>query len=184
LMQLFWRNAPDQVRQHVIWFLGNHLQMPTGQLPDDIRARGYDYWRVRMASGIAAAEKELYRKELGAISNWCRHSNIPADWLLEQILTLLNAGFAPSTGYAVIEWLAKQAGEDPSRAIAALELMLRNPHTEHWTYTTHKESIRAILVAGLGAGNPATVAKTKDTIGYLASIGETEYSSLTLPDAP
>lgn len=181
LMQAFWRSAPERARQHVMWFLGTHLQLPPDKLPDDIRARGYAYWNARLSAGVAATDKEPFRKELGAIASWCRHDSIPADWLLEQMLKMLAAGFAPSSGYTVVEWLAKVAVDDPDRSIDALELLLRNPHTEHWTYTTHKESIRAILTGALNSGNPEIAAKARATIGYLASIGEGKYLNLTRP---
>jgi hypothetical protein len=155
--------------------------LPSDKLPDDIRVRGYGYWNARLSAGVAATDKEPFRKELGAIASWCRHDGIPADWLLEQMLTMLAAGFAPSSGYTVVEWLAKVSGDDPKRTIDALELLLRNPNTEHWTYTTHKESMRTILTAALTSGNSESAAKAEATIGYLVSIGEGEYLNLTRP---
>ena len=78
----------------------------------------------------------------------------------------------------MVEWLAKISVDEAVNAIEALGLLLRNPHTEHWTYTTHKESIRAILV---NSGIPEASVKAEATIGYLASIGESEYLNLTRP---
>jgi hypothetical protein len=182
LMQAFWRTAPERARQHVIWFLGSHLQLPADKLADDIRARGYAYWTTRLAAGLAATDKEPFRNELGAVASWCRHDNIPADWLLDQMLKMLSGGYAPSSGYTVVEWLAKVSTDDAARSIDVLELLLRNPHIDHWTYTTHKESVRTILLAALNSGIPEASAKAEATIGFLASIGETEYLNLMPPD--
>ncbi len=94
---------------------------------------------------------------------------------------MLAAGYAPSSGYTVVEWLAKISVDEAANTIEALGLLLRNPHTEHWTYTTHKDSIRAILEAALDCGIPEASVKAEATIGYLASIGESEYLNLTRP---
>jgi len=184
LMQAFWRAAPGRTRQHVIWFLGSHLQLPAGELLDDVRARGMAYWDTRLSAGLKASDKDPYRKELGSITSWCRHINIPTDWLLEQMLKMLEGGFAPNSGYTVVEWLEKVAADDPARSMQILGLLLRNPHTEHWTYTTHKNSIRAILAAALSSGNSESVAQAEAAIGYLASIGEGEYQNLLPPSNP
>ncbi len=181
LMQGFWNNAPGQARQHLIWFLGSYLQLPADKLPAEMRARGYAYWDARLSAGIAASDKEPFRKELGAIATWCRHDTIPTEWLLGQILEMLAAGFAPNTGYTVVEWLAKNSETFPDQAINALELLLRNPHTDHWTYTTHRSAIRTILASALASGNQQCAAQAEATIGYLASIGEGEYLNLTRP---
>jgi hypothetical protein len=94
---------------------------------------------------------------------------------------MLAAGFAPNTGYTVVEWLAKNSETFPDQAINALELLLRNPHTDHWTYTTHRSAIRTILASALASGNQQCAAQAEATIGYLASIGEGEYLNLTRP---
>jgi hypothetical protein len=181
LMQGFWNNAPGQARQHLIWFLGSYLQLPADKLPAEMRARGYAYWDARLSAGIAATDKEPFRKELGAIATWCRHDAIPTDWLLGQLLAMLTAGFAPNSGYSVVEWLAKNAETFPSQAVNVLELLLRNPHTDHWTYTTHRNAIRTILASALASGNEQCAAQAEATIGYLASIGEGEHLNLTRP---
>jgi hypothetical protein len=146
-----------------------------------LRARGYAYWDARLAAGIVATDKEPFRKELGSIATWCRHDAIPADWLLGQLLNMLEAGFAPSSGYSVVEWLAKHAETFPGRAIQALELLLRNPRTDHWTYTTHRSAIRTILAVALANEDQQCAVQAEATIGYLASIGEGEYLNLTRP---
>lgn len=125
--------------------------------------------------------KEPFRKELGAIATWCIHDAISPDWLLSQLLKMLDAGFAPNSGYSVVEWLAKHAETFPGRAIQALELLLRNPQTDHWTYTTHRSAIRTILAGALASGDQKCAAQAEATIGYLASIGEGEYLNLTRP---
>jgi hypothetical protein len=95
---------------------------------------------------------------------------------------MLAAGFAPNSGYTVVEWLAKNSEKFPDQAINALELLLRNSHTDHWTYTAHRSAIRTILTSALASGNQQCAAQAEATIGYLASIGEGEHLNLTRPD--
>ena len=94
---------------------------------------------------------------------------------------MLVAGFSPSSGYTVVEWLAKISDTAPDQTVTALELFLRNPHTDRWSYTPHKSAIRAVLTNALTSGSPECADKAAATIGYLASIGEGEYVSLIRP---
>lgn len=185
LMKPFWNKAPSAVRKHAIWFLGTQLQFPPDRLPEKVRLRGLAYWDARLAAGIAANDKEPFREELGGIASWCRHPNIDAKWLLDQMKRMLSAGFAPSAGYTVVEWLAKLVFEDVEGPLEVLQALLKNPHLDHWTYATHKDSIRTILAGGMQSENSATVKRAEETISLLASLGETEYLDLIRSsDAP
>ncbi len=182
LMQAFWSASPGRVRQHVIWFLGNHLERTPEQLSDDARSRAVHYWQTRLDTARSASNKEPFRKEIGAIATWCRHDNIPADWLLTQMMIALKADFAPNSGYTVVEWMAKHIEEDTARIVEAFELTVRNKHSDHWTYIAHKDAVRVILRTGMASPDPEVLERSKALISYLASIGENEY--LALLNAP
>jgi hypothetical protein len=141
----------------------------------------YAYWDARLSAGIAATDKVPFRNELGAIASWCRHEGIPTDWLLGQILEMLEYGFAPNPGYTIVEWLAKISDGAPDQTINALELLLRSSQTDHWTYTAHRNAIRIILANALASGKQQCIAQAEATISYLASIGEGEYLNLNRP---
>lgn len=184
IMSYFWERAPAQVRRHVMGFLGRELQLPPDALPEECTARGRAYWETRLNTAISSSVPDDYREELGAISQWFIHdaANIAPLWLLDQLLLMLKSGFAPSHGYSVIEWLGKIASAYPDKAVEVFSEMLNSRHLNHWTYTTHRMPVRAILENGLQAANPETAQRTRDVISLLATIGETGYLDLVRPN--
>jgi len=184
MMDSFWHRAPAQVRGHVMGFLGRELQLPPDRLSDECRRRGRAYWETRLNAGISSDNRDDYREELGAIGQWFIHDAVNLDpvWLLDQLLRMLKMGFAPNNAYSAVEWLGRIASAHPDKAVEVFSEVLNNPHLNHWTYTTHRVSIRAILENGLQGGSPETVQRTRDVISVLATIGETSYLDLVRPE--
>ena len=65
---------------------------------------------------------------------------------------MLQAGFAPTDAFSVVDWLAKIAQRNVDRAVEILSALLRNPHIDQWAYMTQREPIRTVLAEGLERG--------------------------------
>ena len=130
---------------------------------------------------MGSSNPALFRAELGVISQWCGKENIDPAWLLDQLLQMLNADYAPRGGYTIPEWLAKLAPAYPDKTVAVLSALLTSPHIEHWTYTMHRDSIRTILETGLRQGMKETVGRVHEVVSFLSTVGETSYVDLILP---
>lgn len=177
IIEAFWRTDAPRARQHAMTFLGRQLQLPPARLPDDMRARAMGYWDARLSAAESTSDKDTFRLELGAIGRWFGQEGIESNWLIEQLLRLLKAGFSPNSGYSVIEWLGKVASSRPEQAIEVLSSMLKTPYREPWTYL-NRVSIRTILIESLEHGTTESVRRAQETISYLASLGETSYLDL------
>ena len=183
LLEKFWRRAPDSVRRHAMWFVGNQISRPTSEVPDHVKARGLAYWENRLAEAIKSGRPDAYRQELGVISQWCFHGQVDETWLCEQLIGMLRAGFAPTDAFSVVEWLQEIAPRLIDRAVEVLALLLRHPQVDQWAYMTQREPIRGVLSEGLARGTNQTVERVNETIGFLSSIGETSYLDLVRPSA-
>ena len=181
LMQAFWQKAPERARVHAMSLLGRDLSLPPEKLEEQYRARGLRYWEGRLAAATAASNPAWFRAELGVISQWCGKENIDPAWLLDQLLQMLNAGYAPTSGYTISEWLAKLAPAYPNKTVAVLSALLTCPHIEHWTYTTRRDCIRTILETGLRQGTKDTAARVHEVVSFLSSVAETSYIDLIRP---
>src|ERR1700756_575801 len=140
-----------------------------------MKARGFEYWERRLQPGIRSSQPENFRGELGAISHWCFHGQAEEEWLCEQLLRMLRAGFAPNDAYNVVEWLQKIAPRRIDRAVEVMQPLLRHPRTDRWAYITQREPIRAVLTEGLASGTTETIQRVKEIIGFLSTVGETSY---------
>jgi hypothetical protein len=165
----------------VIGFLGRELQLSPVKLTDAWRARGRIYWEMRLSAAIASDHRDDFRRELGAISQWfahTAHTGIDPIWLLDQLLRMMKAGFAPNNGYGIMKWLGAEAPSQPDKAVELLSLLINNPNLEIWTFTTERASIRAVLENGLQMGNNETTERARDVVNYLATVAETSYLDL------
>jgi hypothetical protein len=176
LLELFWSEAPLRMRQHAIWYVGTQLAQPG--ISNEIRARGFAYWERRLAAAKSAADPEPFRKELGAIGQWCFRDQIDDVWLSEQLLDMMKAGFLPTDAFSVVTRLQKISSRHADQAVAVLQALLTNPLVDRWSYMTQRDSIRDVLSAGLARGTAETVTRAEELISFLSTIGETSYIDL------
>jgi hypothetical protein len=181
-MNAFLAQAPGPVRRHSIGYLGRTLQLPDKDLPEKNRVRARRFWEMRLAAASSASDKDHYREELGAIGQWFIHDavNIDPGWLFDQLLKLFSAGFAPSNGYSLIEWLGRFATSHPGKTIAVFAEMVNSAEFGHATYITHTGPIRTILQQGL-LSDTETAQRTRDIISVLATVGQPGYLDLLRP---
>jgi len=183
LLEQFWRDAPAGVRRHAMWFVGKQVSSPSSEVPEHVKARGLAYWERRLAEAEQSKQPDLYREELGVISQWCFHGQVDELWLCEQLIRMLKAGFAPTEAFSVVEWLGKIAPRQVDRAVEVMDALLRHPGVDQWAYMTHREAIRAMLSEGLARGTPETVERVRKIVGFLSTRGETSYLDLDRPTA-
>ena len=70
------------------------------------------------------------------IGQWCSRNENDADWLLNQLLEMLRAGFVPGSGYSVMLWLAKLFQTHIDRVVEVLAAYFTCP----WTCTRFSEN--------------------------------------------
>jgi hypothetical protein len=178
LLEQFWRNAPSRLRQHAMWFLGQQMALPTADLPDVMRARGFSYWERRLAAAVNSMKPDSFRMELGGIGQWHLRDQIDDLWLINQLLAMLRAGFVPTDAFNVVEWLSKVSSRHSDLAAEVLTALLMNPNVDRWAYLTQQECIRAVFKDGLANGTTATITRVEEAISFLSSVGETGYLDL------
>lgn len=183
MMNLFWKRASVRTRQRAMGFLGRELQLPPDKLPGKYRTKAISYWEVRLVAAIAADDPDNYRAEVGAIGQWFIHDavNIEPAWLLEQLLRMLKAGFAPNNAFELVKWLGQHSLSLADKTTEVLSELLTNPHVSRSTFMTHQTSIRSILKNGLQSGDVATVQRARDAISVFATKGEPGYLDLVRP---
>ena len=181
LLDQFLRKASPRLRQHAMWWLGVQLKLPLDKFPEELRAKALAYWEARLAAGEAALDRTGFQEELGSIGLWCEHHQLAPDWIFDQMLRLLRAGYAPTSAYSVVEWLAKIVAAHPDRAVEVLEALVANPAADR--YLGQENSIRAILTVGHTSGTSATVRRVDEVVSYMASSGQTGYLDVLRPRA-
>jgi hypothetical protein len=67
---------------------------------------------------------------------------------MDQLLRMLNAGFAPNDAIGVIDKLADQVPENVDKVVEITKALLRQPNVEAWIFASQSESLRKILTEG------------------------------------
>jgi hypothetical protein len=178
VFQLFWDTAPASTRQHAIWFIGIQLELPSDRITDAKRARAYAYWAGRLEAAKSSSTPDYFREEVGAIGQFFFRKRIPDEWLMDQILLMSQAGFAPNESYSVMDRLVKISPNFPDRAAEVLAALVKNRHFDQWVYMGQSAGIRTVFVNGLATGLPATASSVAESINYLAAMGDTGYLDL------
>ena len=181
LLEQFELHASASLRRHAMWFLGNEVSKPPTMMPDDVRARGLAYWERRMTAAKAATNRSDYVEELGTISHWCFHDAVDELWLSDQLLAMLEIRLLPGYVYGTVEWLEKLATRQVDRAVEVLWSLIRCEDVEHWNYMTDQAHIRFVLSEGRDKGTPETVARVREAISYLATVGGSGFMDLEPP---
>ena len=117
------------------------------------------------------------------ISHWCFHGVVDELWLSDQLLAMFEIGLAPRNGHGTVEWLEKLATHHVDRAVEVLWSLIRYPGVERWTYISNQDPIRFVLGEGRAKGTPETVARVREAVSYLATVGRSDFMDLE-PPAP
>jgi hypothetical protein len=173
LLQQFWQFAPAPLRRHAMWFMGRQL----AATDETHKARAILYWERRLQLGMKANDPDPYRKELGTIGQWFLWK-VDDCWLMDQLLLLLNAGFAPNDGLGIVDKLAEHIPDKIDRVVEITKALVRRPEMDSWILVSQAASLRKILVDGKKSDSPVTRASIQEIISYLSSRGNSSFLDL------
>ncbi|WP_314957194.1 hypothetical protein [Bradyrhizobium cosmicum] len=139
--------------------------------------RAKSYWMQRLAAATSTTDQEQYRKEIGAIGLWFLWV-ADVDWLMNQMLAVLSAGYAPNDVYTVIRHLASIDGRQVERVVDVLYALAISPHTGRYALMVQGTEIRRILVTGKRSGIGTVASKVDRIVNLLASKGNDTYLDL------
>jgi len=179
LLEKFWQGSPANLLSYAIWHLGMELSLPPEKLPDPLRARGLQYWEQRLEVARNSSGKEIFREEIGAIGLWCAHDQIDSQWLADQLLAVLKAGYVPDNGFSIVEWLAKNVHKNLIKTIEVLEALLDSRDSSLTSECMlQKEPIRVILTKGINSGMEDAIIRSRALVSILSSKGDASYLDL------
>lgn len=176
LLKQFWACAPLPVRRRAMWYMGRHLTTNHAQ----IKERAISYWDRRLSLAIGCDDPDAYRNELGTIGQFF-YWKVDPGWLMEQLLRMLKAGFAPNDPIGIIDGLAKQLPDATDRVVEITNALVKHPLVNSWIFLAQEASLRQILLAGKLSASAVTQATVQEIISLLAARGNTGFLDLAVP---
>jgi len=165
----FFGRAPEKVRTHALEFVGRSLWQGPAPLAEDQSERLRELWRRRLEA--FEARQKSGREEVGSFGWWFASSGkLPDDWLIDELLRLLEAGVAIDADHLVLERLADLAPAKPFEAVRAARLMIKVQREPHFLLTTN-EPLRRTVSAALIADNDRARSEARDLMNELAAKG-------------
>jgi hypothetical protein len=173
LLEQFWYFAPAAIRRHAMWFMGRQL----AETNEENKARARLYWERRLQMAIKASDPAPYRRELGTIGQWFLWK-VDDAWLMDQLLTMLNSGFAPNDGLGVVDKLAEHISDEIDKVIEITKALVRCREMDSWILVSQADSLRRILLEGKNSVSVKTRDGVKEIVSFLSSRGNTGFLDL------
>jgi hypothetical protein len=177
LLRRFLDVAPVGLRRDGMRLVGQTIGSPPDRCPPEYVTRAKSYWAGRLAAAKAARDPARFRSEIGAIGLWFLWI-ADVDWLTDQLLEVLAAGYAPNDLYIVIGNLAKLTEDRIERVVDVLYALATSPHLNRYGLMVQGAEMRRMLDAGKESGIAPTAAKVDRIVNVLASKGDDSYLDL------
>ena len=166
LLAQFLAKASPQLRLHIIWVLGQDLQLLNPELPEEHFQRGIAYWESRLEVARNAVDAAAFSEELGPIGQWCSSPRLSPDWLITQFAELLRLGIAPTPSYAIFEWLSTVCESRLMSTLSTLELFVSCRAVPIFEFSHAEPALRGIFQCVRASNEP----ELSSTAHALASI--------------
>lgn len=177
LLKRFFEIAPEKIRVHALDFIGRLLHNEEAPPPTEAQAeRLKALWQARFAAFVADSGK--HRQEIGAIGWWFASSGkLPEDWLMTQLLAVLERGVPVDYPHGVIERLADLAPKRPYETIRALRLMVP-VQEEPYLLAGWREPTRRLISAAGQSNDEKAREETRTLLNEIAARGYSDYDDL------
>ncbi|HLH73858.1 MAG TPA: hypothetical protein VKX96_11300, partial [Chloroflexota bacterium] len=177
LLILFLESAPMSERQEAMRLIGQTIGSSAWPQSSVFRERAERYWLRRLSAAKASADRSHYAHEIGSIGLWFLW-NVDADWLVEQLINALAAGYAPNDLYIVIRDLSKLAEDKIDKVIEVLEGIATNQYVSRYALMVHPVEFRKMLTAGKVSESEKTRQRVDRVVNVLASKGVDSFIDL------
>jgi len=168
ILPRFFDVAPDDARGEALNFVGHSLWRGDFEVPLDQSARLRELWSRRW--GEVRRDPQGHRKEAAAFGWWFASKKLPDDWLLQQLLEVLAAGFALDADHLVLERLADLAQANPAETAHAVRLLISASPESHFLLISN-EPLRRIVSIALDSDRSQAQQEGRHLLNELGAMG-------------
>lgn len=176
MLSHFFERAPDRVRADALEYVGRNLWQGKSQLTAEEEERLRELCELRISA--FEQDKVSHQQEVSAFGWWFASSGKLSDeWLLSQLLRVLEAGASIDADHLALERLVEMAPEWPTEAVHAARLMIR-VQTAPYFVTASQEAVRRLVSTVLMANEDSARAEARDLLNDLAARGFVGFDDL------
>ncbi len=168
ILRRFFDVAPEAARGEALNFVGHSLWRGDFEVPLDQSARLRELWSRRWDE--VRRDPQGHRKEAAAFGWWFASKKLPDDWLLQQLLEVLEAGFELDADHLVLERLADLAQANPAETAHAVRLLISASPESHFLLISN-EPLRRIVSIALDSDRSQAQQEGRHLLNELGAMG-------------
>ena len=178
LLDMFFDEASDELRQHALEFVGRWVRDDRGELGADDLGHLVALWESRYSAAASVDRPNAaFSRELSAFGWWFASGRFEDRWALEQLRNVLVLIKHVDAGWLVVERLSKVAEEFPREAVSCLRVLI-DADAQEWGMLGADDGVSDILRKALASGVPNAASEARSLIHHLGSMNRREYRSL------
>lgn len=168
LVRALWTQASQDVRVHIMTFIGRNLK-GTDVVPKEIIERLASLWLWRFEAAVRSSDLHNYAAELAHFGWWFLSGKFDERWAVTQILSVLRLVHTIDPEVFVVGRLGDLASEMPAEAIECLDLIIRTPDgTGRFWYGGGE--VRTVLEKVLRGDDQGAKLQAESVLHYLGSL--------------
>lgn len=176
LLDLFFANAPDQIRSSAVFWLSKVLESRKPSNDDELWIRLWRLWQTRVESAMGAEQPNNFREEISDYMRWLVNAPVDLGFLkdiLQQSIKFFNDGYSVQL---MASFAAKHSERYPFEAVSLIYEAIKFA-TEPWWSPEVKDE-ETILRAAISSGNPKAKNIAVELINYRGEQGDFRWKGL------
>ena len=172
LFKGLWEKASDELRFHILEFIGRNLKYTEGDVPTEILERLKTLWQWRVEQNLEGT------KEYKAFGLWFSSGKFDRPWAIEQLLKAINLGKGIEDSREIAEELTVYVKDFPSEVASFLDMFLEFHREDYWLVYGIKDKAKEILEKLLQSQNQIAKNLAVNVINKFGSLGFFEFGEL------
>lgn len=163
----FWKYAPDEVRYHAMYFIGEAVGNTRSALPPELVSRFKKLW----------SERAIDNHTLRTFGRWFASKQFGSDWSLEQLSIVLAKNVGLSDKRSVVKALIDLVQHKPAAVAICVKGLVCLP-MEYWDLYSLNDDLKTILTSLLNTEQPEVVSNATEIVNILGSKGFHTFGEL------
>jgi len=169
LVRPLWTYASQDLRAHIMTFIGRNLKGTDDVVPEEIIERLAALWLWRFETAVRSSDLLNYATELAQFGWWFLSSKFDEQWAIPQTLNVLRLVHTINPEVFVVGRLGDVAAEIPAAAIECLDLIIRTSDgTNRFWYGGGE--VRTVLEKVLRTDDQGAKRQAENVLHYLTPL--------------
>lgn len=180
LLDRFYSRASDQLRAHIVTFVGRALDKDPVAPPQDFLKRMRKFWEFRLNQAKQNRGSGKYAEELLAFAWWLHSGKFDAKWSLTQTAEVLNLCETVNHEFLFTKPLAHLSSEFPVEAAQCLLLLIERLSPDR-LFVLDRDDVRTIVERAFGSKQPGAIEMATTLRDSLLARGQFGFREVGLP---